>query len=196
MLVPDSRDDRSVRQRLLAPAGFRRPDTVADALHREIRLGWWIGPRHRRAGYAGEAVAALVAAIHDAGFATVEIGTAESLRRWVVDTWVHTPAAYQGPVRPRLEHQKAGSRMARSHGLHHGPGLPLRPPIRGQHLRIDRGGERDRVPRYRRTQQQPCGFDLSQHEVTRPGFLVDEPADLPRPQSARDKQDAYDEHHP
>ncbi|MEV5390118.1 GNAT family N-acetyltransferase [Nocardia farcinica] len=41
-------------------------------------LGWWIGPRHRRAGYAGEAVAALVAAIHDAGFATVEIGTAET----------------------------------------------------------------------------------------------------------------------
>nr|WP_255495225.1 GNAT family N-acetyltransferase [Nocardia sp. GTS18] len=41
-------------------------------------LGWWIGPRHRRAGYASEAVAALVEAIHDAGFATVEIGTSES----------------------------------------------------------------------------------------------------------------------
>ncbi|MFE3029584.1 GNAT family N-acetyltransferase [Nocardia tengchongensis] len=41
-------------------------------------LGWWIGPRHRRAGYAGEAVAALVEAIHDAGFTTIEIGTAES----------------------------------------------------------------------------------------------------------------------
>ncbi|TDP38793.1 RimJ/RimL family protein N-acetyltransferase [Nocardia ignorata] len=41
-------------------------------------LGWWIGPRHRRAGYASEAVAALVAAIHDAGFTTVEIGTSES----------------------------------------------------------------------------------------------------------------------
>ncbi|MFD3593150.1 GNAT family N-acetyltransferase [Nocardia sp. NPDC058640] len=41
-------------------------------------LGWWIGPRHRRAGYATEAVAALVEAIHDAGFATVEIGTTES----------------------------------------------------------------------------------------------------------------------
>lgn len=41
-------------------------------------LGWWIGPRHRRAGYASEAVAALVGAIHEAGFATVEIGTTES----------------------------------------------------------------------------------------------------------------------
>ncbi|MFE5288330.1 GNAT family N-acetyltransferase [Nocardia sp. NPDC056611] len=41
-------------------------------------LGWWIGPRHRRAGYASEAVAALVEAIHDAGFTTVEIGTSES----------------------------------------------------------------------------------------------------------------------
>lgn len=41
-------------------------------------LGWWIGPRHRRAGYASEAVAALVEAIHDAGFAAVEIGTTET----------------------------------------------------------------------------------------------------------------------
>ncbi|WP_460724092.1 GNAT family N-acetyltransferase [Nocardia heshunensis] len=41
-------------------------------------LGWWIGPRYRRVGYASEAVAALVEAIHDAGFTTVEIGTAES----------------------------------------------------------------------------------------------------------------------
>ncbi|UFS97331.1 GNAT family N-acetyltransferase [Nocardia huaxiensis] len=41
-------------------------------------LGWWIGPRHRRAGYASEAVAALVEAIHDAGVTTVEIGTSES----------------------------------------------------------------------------------------------------------------------
>ncbi len=41
-------------------------------------LGWWIGPRHRRAGYAGEAVAALVEAIHEAGFLVVEIGTSES----------------------------------------------------------------------------------------------------------------------
>jgi RimJ/RimL family protein N-acetyltransferase len=41
-------------------------------------LGWWIGPRHRRAGYASEAVAALVEAIHETGFTTVEIRTAES----------------------------------------------------------------------------------------------------------------------
>ncbi|MEV6102586.1 GNAT family N-acetyltransferase [Nocardia sp. NPDC051981] len=41
-------------------------------------LGWWIGPQHRRAGYASEVVAALVEAIHDAGFPTVEIGTTES----------------------------------------------------------------------------------------------------------------------
>ncbi|MEV0432517.1 GNAT family N-acetyltransferase [Nocardia sp. NPDC050413] len=41
-------------------------------------LGWWIGSQDRRAGYASEAVAALVEAIHNAGFATVEIGTNES----------------------------------------------------------------------------------------------------------------------
>ncbi|MGW4364449.1 GNAT family N-acetyltransferase [Nocardia takedensis] len=41
-------------------------------------LGWWIGPEDRRAGYASEAVAALVEAIHAAGFTTVEIGTNET----------------------------------------------------------------------------------------------------------------------
>ncbi|RJO73403.1 N-acetyltransferase [Nocardia panacis] len=41
-------------------------------------IGWWIGAGHRGAGYAGEAVAALVDAIHDAGYASVEIGTKES----------------------------------------------------------------------------------------------------------------------
>lgn len=41
-------------------------------------IGWWIGPGHRRAGYASEAVAALVDAVHDAGYSSVEIGTSES----------------------------------------------------------------------------------------------------------------------
>ncbi|MGN2639404.1 GNAT family N-acetyltransferase [Nocardia takedensis] len=41
-------------------------------------LGWWIGSEDRRAGYASEAVAALVEAIHAAGFTTVEIGTNET----------------------------------------------------------------------------------------------------------------------
>jgi len=41
-------------------------------------IGWWIGPRHRRAGYASEAVAALVDSIHDIGYTSVEIGTNES----------------------------------------------------------------------------------------------------------------------
>lgn len=41
-------------------------------------IGWWIGPKHRGTGYASEAVAALVDAIHDAGFNSVEIGTHES----------------------------------------------------------------------------------------------------------------------
>lgn len=41
-------------------------------------IGWWIGPNHRGAGYASEAVAALVDAIHNAGYARVEIGTKES----------------------------------------------------------------------------------------------------------------------
>ncbi|MGV9821799.1 GNAT family N-acetyltransferase [Nocardia xishanensis] len=41
-------------------------------------IGWWIGPSHRRAGYASEAVAALVDAIHDTGYNSVEIGTNES----------------------------------------------------------------------------------------------------------------------
>jgi RimJ/RimL family protein N-acetyltransferase len=41
-------------------------------------LGWSIGPDHRGAGYASEAVAALVDALHDAGYAIVEIGTNES----------------------------------------------------------------------------------------------------------------------
>ncbi|WP_194818730.1 GNAT family N-acetyltransferase [Nocardia sp. XZ_19_385] len=41
-------------------------------------IGWWIGPEHRRAGYASEAVSALVNAIHDAGYPSVYIGTKES----------------------------------------------------------------------------------------------------------------------
>ncbi|WP_067467848.1 GNAT family N-acetyltransferase [Nocardia amamiensis] len=41
-------------------------------------IGWWIGASHRGAGYASEAVAALVDALHDAGYTSVEIGTNES----------------------------------------------------------------------------------------------------------------------
>ncbi|PXX70988.1 RimJ/RimL family protein N-acetyltransferase [Nocardia tenerifensis] len=43
-------------------------------------LGWWIGPHHRGAGYASEAVTALIDAIHDAGYLRVAIGTDESNR--------------------------------------------------------------------------------------------------------------------
>lgn len=51
---------------------------LGDGTTSSASVGWWIGPRHRRAGYASEAVAALVDAIHDAGYTSVEIGTNES----------------------------------------------------------------------------------------------------------------------
>lgn len=70
LLVLEARSDGA----LIGGASVHPSDSGASSR----TLGWWIGPQHRRAGYASEAVAALIDAVHDAGFATVEIGTNES----------------------------------------------------------------------------------------------------------------------
>ncbi|WP_336087331.1 GNAT family N-acetyltransferase [Nocardia sp. SSK8] len=70
LLVLEARSDGA----LIGAATVHPSDNDASSL----TLGWWIGPRHRHAGYASEAVAALVDAVHDVGFATIEIGTNES----------------------------------------------------------------------------------------------------------------------
>ncbi|MGW4772389.1 GNAT family N-acetyltransferase [Nocardia sp. NPDC004278] len=69
LLVIESRSDTTV-------IGGATVHPSADQTFASI--GWWIGPSHRRAGYASEAVAALVDAIHDTGYTSVEIGTNES----------------------------------------------------------------------------------------------------------------------
>lgn len=51
---------------------------LVDEQSRTCELGWHIGPRFRGNGYASEAVAAFVDALHDAGSAEIAIGTAES----------------------------------------------------------------------------------------------------------------------
>ncbi|MFI2335321.1 GNAT family N-acetyltransferase [Nocardia rhamnosiphila] len=70
LLVIESRADTTV---IGGATVHPRDDQTSSA-----SIGWWIGPGHRRAGYASEAVAALVDAIHDAGYTSVEIGTNES----------------------------------------------------------------------------------------------------------------------
>ncbi|MEV3963520.1 GNAT family N-acetyltransferase [Nocardia sp. NPDC050193] len=70
LLVIESRADTTV---IGGATVHPRDDQMSSA-----SIGWWIGPGHRRAGYASEAVAALVDAIHDAGYTSVEIGTNES----------------------------------------------------------------------------------------------------------------------
>ncbi|WP_068055104.1 GNAT family N-acetyltransferase [Nocardia xishanensis] len=70
LLVFESRSDASVI------GGATVHPTGDETSSRSI--GWWIGPSYRGAGYASEAVAALVDAIHDAGYTNVEIGTKES----------------------------------------------------------------------------------------------------------------------
>lgn len=111
VLVPDSGDDRAVRQRLRAPILFRRPDPVADSPHREIRF---VGADLDGGETGG------VDRLDQRGHRFARVAGASVLRsdppaessRGHVPTGLHGRATDQDSVRGLLEYEEPGRRVA------------------------------------------------------------------------------------